>query len=46
LVVGIDLGTGAQAVCIDQQAAAIGFGDHGLDLRRGLVGRDQVVFEL
>jgi hypothetical protein len=46
LVVGIDPGTGAQAVCIDRQAAAIGFGDHRLDLRRGLVGRDQVVFEL
>ena len=33
-------------MCIDRQAAAVGFGDYGLDLRRGLVGRDQVVFEL
>jgi hypothetical protein len=46
LVIGIDPGAGAQALCVDRHAVAVGLGDHRLDFRRGLVWRDQVVFEL
>ena len=46
LVIGIDAGSGAQAMRVDRQGVAIGLGDHSLHFRWRLVGRDQVVLEL